>query len=66
MEIIAKIVGGISIPLIGVAVTWALSHESEVNRETQFELNLTQARETADTDIREKMLSPPAESFLRT
>jgi hypothetical protein len=55
LEIIAKIVGGISIPLIGVAVTWALSHENEVNRETQFELNLTQARETADTDIRAKM-----------
>ena len=55
LEIIAKIIGGISIPLIGVAVTWALSHENEVNRETQFELNLTQARETADTDIRAKM-----------
>jgi len=55
LEIIAKIIGGISIPLIGVAGTWALSHENEVNRETQFELNLTQARETADTDIRAKM-----------
>jgi hypothetical protein len=54
-EIIAKIVAGISIPLIGLGVTWLLSQESERNRDGQFQLNLTQARETADTDLRAKM-----------
>ena len=54
-EIIAKLVAGISVPLIALGVSWLLSHESESNRNNQFQLNLTQARETADTDIRAKM-----------
>lgn len=54
-DIVAKMIIGLSIPLLGLLVTYRLEVESENNREAEFQLNLVQARETADTDIRAKM-----------
>lgn len=54
-EAFAKIIGGIGIPIVAAIATGLIALQSEENRKAQFELNLTQARESADTEIRAKM-----------
>lgn len=54
-EIIGKVLAGISIPIIGLVVTGVLQTQSKRSSEWQFQSNLRQARETADTELRAKM-----------
>jgi hypothetical protein len=55
LESAAKIVAGISVPILGVAVTFILGTQSERQREDQFRASMTAEREKADSDIRAKM-----------
>jgi hypothetical protein len=54
-EILAKAVAWVGVPLVGAVATLFLNSQSERNRDSQFRLNLIQARETADSDIRARM-----------
>ncbi len=64
VEIASKIVGGISIPVIGIAVTILLQQQSEANRRAQLEATITAEREKADSDVRAHMLDALLQRYL--
>jgi hypothetical protein len=55
LELVVKLIAGISIPLFGVLVTLLLGRESETNRQAQFYASIMTEREKADSEIRAKM-----------
>src|SRR5215475_5447879 len=55
LELAAKLITGISIPLFGIVVTLLLGRESEANRQAQFQASILAEREKADSEIRAKM-----------
>jgi hypothetical protein len=55
LDVIAKLIGGISIPLIGVLVSIALQRQAEGNRKAQLYIQVMSEREKADSSIRAEM-----------
>jgi hypothetical protein len=55
LESAAKIIGGLSIPILGLVVTFTLGTQSENRRATEFQTSMLTEREKADSEIREKM-----------
>jgi hypothetical protein len=64
LEVISKIVGGISIPVLGLLVTGTLQHQSENNRRAQLQANIIAEREKADSDVRAHMLDALLSRYL--
>jgi hypothetical protein len=54
-ETLSKIVGAVSIPILGLAVTLILQNQAENNRQAQLYVNIMAEREKADSEVRAKM-----------
>ena len=63
-ESIAKIIGSVSIPVIGLIITMILSVQAEKNRQSQLFAEIMSRRESSDSDIRASMFSPLMENYL--
>jgi hypothetical protein len=63
-EILSKIVGGASIPIIGLLITLALQHVTEQNRHTEVYANVIAEREKADSEIRAQAFNSLMQNYL--
>ena len=63
-ESIAKIIGSVSIPVIGLIITMILSVQAEKNRQSQLFAEIMSRRESSDSDIRASMFSTLMENYL--
>jgi hypothetical protein len=64
LEAVSKIVGGVSIPILGLAVTYVLHQQAETNQKAQLYANIMTGREKADSDVRAQMFSRLLERYL--
>jgi hypothetical protein len=64
LEIIAKIVGGVSIPVVGLLLTYALHVQTESSQRAQLYASITTGREKADSDVRSQMFSRLLDRYL--
>jgi hypothetical protein len=64
LETLSKIVGGISIPILGLAVTYVLHQQAETNQKAQLYANIMTGREKADSDVRAQMFSRLLDRYL--
>ncbi len=63
-ESIAKIIGSVSIPVIGLIVTMVLSIQAEKNRQAQLFAEIMSRRESSDSEIRASMFSTLMKNYL--
>ena len=63
LETIAKIIGGVSIPVIGLIVSIILHVNAEQNRKTQLYAEIMSNREHADSSIRASMFDTLMERY---
>src|SRR5512144_2816962 len=63
LDVIAKLIGGISIPLIGVAVSILLQNQAEQGRKAQLYTQVMSEREKADGEIRAQMFKSLLERY---
>jgi hypothetical protein len=54
-ETFSKILGGISIPILGLLATFILQNQAENNRQAQLYANIMAEREKSDSEVRAKM-----------
>lgn len=54
-EVASKIIGGISIPIIGLLVSGMVQGQAEHNRKAQLHASILAEREKSDSDVRAKM-----------
>ena len=66
LETVSKIVGGVSIPILGLFVTWALHQQAETSQKAQLYANIMTGREKADSDVRAQMFSRLLDRYLVT
>jgi len=66
LETVSKIVGGVSIPILGLVVTWALHQQAETSQKAQLYANIMTGREKADSDVRAQMFSRLLDRYLVT
>lgn len=64
VESIAKIIGAISIPIIGLVVSGLLHFNAEKNRRVQLFAEIMSRRESADSDIRASMFNTLMKEYL--
>jgi hypothetical protein len=64
LETLSKIVGGVSIPILGLLVTYVLHQQAETNQKAQLYANIMTGREKADSDVRAQMFSRLLERYL--
>jgi hypothetical protein len=64
LETLSKIVGGVSIPVLGLAVTYVLHQQAETNQKAQLYANIMTGREKADSDVRAQMFSRLLDRYL--
>jgi len=64
VESIAKIVGAVSIPIIGLIVSILLNFNAEKNRRVQLFAEIMSRRESADSDIRASMFNTLMQEYL--
>jgi hypothetical protein len=56
-EIASKVLGGLSIPVVGLVISYILQQEVERNRHAELYANVVAEREKADSDIRAQMFN---------
>ena len=66
LEFISKIVGGVSVPIVGLALTYALQQQTQSSQQAQLYANITTGREKADSDVRSQMFSRLLDRYLLT
>jgi len=66
LELASKIIGGVSVPIVGLALTYALQQQTQSSQQAQLYANITTGREKADSDVRSQMFSKLLERYLVT
>jgi len=66
VELISKIVGGVSIPIVGLLLTYVLHTQTESSQKAQLYASITTGREKADSDVRSQMFSRLLDRYLGT
>jgi hypothetical protein len=66
LEIISKIVGGVSIPIVGLLLTYVVHLQTESSQKAQLYASITTGREKADSDVRSQMFSRLLDRYLIT
>jgi len=66
LEIISKIVGGVSLPLVGLLLTYVVHMQTESSQKAQLYASITTGREKADSDVRSLMFTRLLDRYLIT
>src|SRR6266849_10327611 len=64
IELISKVVGGVSIPIVGLLLTYVLHLQTESSQKAQLYASITTGREKADSDVRSQMFSRLLDRYL--
>lgn len=64
LEAISKILGGVSIPIVGLALTYVVHLQTESSQKAQLYASITTGREKADSDVRSQMFSRLLDRYL--
>lgn len=64
VELIAKIIGSVSIPVIGIFATLLFNFHAEKNRQTQLFAEIMSRRESSDSDIRASMFNTLMDNYI--
>ena len=64
LETISKILGGVSIPIVGLLLTYVLHLQTESSQKAQLYASITTGREKADSDVRSQMFSRLLDRYL--
>ena len=64
IELISKIVGGVSIPVFGLVLSYILHAQTESSQKAQLYASITSGREKSDSDVRSTMFSRLLDKYL--
>ena len=64
LELASKVIGGFGVPIVGLALTYALHQQTQSSQQAQVCANITSGREKADSDVRSQMFSKLLERYL--
>lgn len=66
LELLSKIVGGVSIPIFGLVLSYMLHAQTESSQKAQLYASITTSREKADSDVRSQTFSRLLDRYLGT
>jgi hypothetical protein len=66
LELVSKVVGGVSIPIFGLLLSYMLHAQTESSQKAQLYASITATREKADSDVRSQMFSRLLDRYLGT
>jgi hypothetical protein len=64
LELLSKVVGGVSIPIFGLILSYMLHAQTESSQKAQLYATITTSREKADSDVRSEMFSRLLDRYL--
>jgi hypothetical protein len=64
LELLSKVVGGVSIPIFGLVLSYMLHAQTESSQKAQLYASITASREKADSDVRSQMFSRLLDRYL--